>query len=115
MQQLTNMLDKLANAPESIEFPEVMACVEQCYHYTPCAFSCGEAISAAGSNEGSCKILAFAKLHELSERQTLALFGQYYRDDVLGNPDGDDHSNIRNFMQYGWDGVSFEGQPLTLL
>ena len=41
------------------------------------------------------------------------LWGQYYRD-VLKNPDGDDHQNIRNFMKYGWEGVPFEnGIALT--
>lgn len=27
--------------------------------------------------------------------------------DVLENPDGDDHANIRNFISGGWDGVDF--------
>jgi hypothetical protein len=44
---------------------------------------------------------------------TLKLFGQYYRE-VLADPDGDSHQNIRNFMKYGWDGVPFEnGIALT--
>jgi hypothetical protein len=35
----------------------------------------------------------------------LACFGAYYRNDVLGNPEGSDHGNIRNFMESGWAGV----------
>jgi len=50
----------------------------------------------------------------LTNEQTLALFGRYYREDVLGNPNGNDHANIRNFMQTGAQGVRFEKFPLTL-
>jgi hypothetical protein len=57
--------------------------------------------------------LAFAKLQGFSVEQTLACFGRYYREDVLGNPEGDDHQNIRQFMANGWDGVSFAVTPLT--
>ena len=45
--------------------------------------------------------------HSSHVADTLELFGRFYRDDVLGKPDGDDHGNIRNFMKSGWDGVSF--------
>jgi len=69
-------------------------------------------VSEAGSNEGSCKILAFAKMHQLDEAQALQLFGDFYREDVLKNPQGQDHTNIRNFMASGWGGVSFESAPL---
>ena len=31
----------------------------------------------------------------------------------LGNPEGIDHQNIRNFMEFGWEGVVFEGEALT--
>jgi len=42
----------------------------------------------------------------------LALFGDYYRSDVLKNPEGSDHQNIRNFMHKGWAGVTFKGEAL---
>jgi hypothetical protein len=45
--------------------------------------------------------------------ETLSLFGTYYHQDVLQNPDGDDHLPIRNFMKYGWNGVKFDEFPLT--
>ncbi|GAK84871.1 type III effector HopPmaJ [Vibrio ponticus] len=41
------------------------------------------------------------------------MFGDFYRKDVLGNPDGDDHQNIRNFIAHGWNGIKFEGQALA--
>lgn len=108
-----SLLEALESDPNSIEFTDVMNVIESAYAYTPTGFTCGGAVSAAGSNEGSCKILAFAKKRGLNEQQTLQLFGDFYRQDVLQNPDGDDHANIRNFMKVGWSGVSFESEPLA--
>jgi hypothetical protein len=55
---------------------------------------------------------SFAKLNGLSKEETLACFGAFYRNDVLQNPEGTDHQNIRNFIEFGWDGIEFEGQAL---
>jgi hypothetical protein len=102
---------------ELISFNETIIVITENYHYQPTEFSNGlnddVIINPAGNNEGSCKIFAFAKLHQLDQQQTLALFGDYYRLDVLGNVNGKDHQNIRNFMKYGWDGICFKGQALT--
>merc|ERR1719247_2756388 len=84
-----------------------MAAVEAGYVYTPSAFSCGEIASTAEQNQGSAKIFSFARLNNLDESTTLQLFGRFYREDVLQNPDGSDHGNIRNFMKTGWAGVTF--------
>lgn len=107
-------LDKLKQAPDSIGFNDTMATIEANYDYTPSAFKNGNTENAEGTNEGSCKLLAFAKLQGLDEASTLACFGDYYRVDVLENPNGSDHANIRNFMSSGWGGVSFEKEVLTL-
>ncbi|NKF24159.1 HopJ type III effector protein [Solimonas marina] len=106
-------LQRLRASPEQIEFTETMAAIESAYEYTPTAFRNGELHNDAGQNAGSCKLLSFARMQNLSEAETLACFGRYYRDDVLGHPDGSDHQNIRNFMRSGWVGVSFEGQALA--
>ena len=63
-------------------------------------------------NLGSCKLLAFAKLQNLSKEETLACFGQFYFEDVLKSPNGEGHQNIRNFMKTGFEGLFFEGTPL---
>jgi hypothetical protein len=63
--------------------------------------------------QGSCKIFAFAKLHELDDIQTLNCFGDYYRIDVLQNPENGDHANIRTFMTYGLKHILFSGSALT--
>lgn len=39
--------------------------------------------------------------------------GKFYAEDVLKDPNGDSHANIRNFIKFGWDGVVFEGEALT--
>ncbi len=113
----TTLLNKLAEQPQQVSFDEVMQTITDHYDYTPCHFSNGRGEERlendAGSNEGSCKIFAFAKLQQLSEAQTLACFGHYYRDDVLGHPEGSDHANIRTFMKYGWSGIHFDQNPLT--
>ena len=107
------LIDKARKTPELVEFNEVIAVIESHYHYSPTRFTNGLAVNEAGHNEGSCKIFAFAKLNNLDENETLALFGKFYREDVLQNPEGSDHANIRNFMQKGWAGIDFEQMPLT--
>ena len=100
-----------------IDFQDVMAVIAENYAYTPVQFSNGiendRIINLAGENEGSCKIFAFGQLHELTEHETLACFGQYYRHDVLQHPHATDHLNIRTFMRHGWDGIQFEYPALS--
>lgn len=110
---LTTFITKLSEQADSIEFADTMAIIEECYTFTPTAFTNGDANNEADQNNGSCKIFAFGLLNNLSEQQTLACFGTYYRDDVLGNPNGDDHQNIRQFMVSGWTKVQFDGEALT--
>lgn len=114
MNNIENFLNKVKSNPELITFQETIEVIESNYNFTPTTFKNGNQINNAGENNGSCKIFAFAKIHQLEKDQTLALFGSYYFDDVLKNPDGNDHQNIRNFMIFGWDGISFEGDALEL-
>ncbi|MFK7892406.1 MAG: HopJ type III effector protein [Granulosicoccus sp.] len=110
--ELELFLNRLEMEPDAVEFTEVVALINNLYNYIPTAFRNHNIYNDVGQNTGSCKVFAFARLHELSEEQTLALFGAYYRADVLKNPDGDNHSNIRQFMQTGWQGIEFDGVPL---
>lgn len=107
------LLDLVKAAPSAIDFATVMDVIDTHYSYTPTDFKNGAIRNAAGTNEGSCKIFAFAQLHHLSASTTLALFGAYYRDDVLGHPEGTDHANIRTFMASGWSGIHFSNAPLV--
>lgn len=110
---IEELINRVRNAPDSVEFDETMRVIDQHYDYQPTRFSNGDLINEAGSNEGSCKIFYFAQQNNLSETETLALFGKYYRDDVLGNPGGEDHPNIREFILDGWLGIRFDGAALT--
>lgn len=111
---ITTFLDQLKQSPETIAFTETIAVIDENYHFTPAAFQNGDTYNEAGTNSGSCKLFSFAQLQNLSQEETLACFGAYYYEEVLGDPDGSNHQNIRNFMKTGWDGIKFEGQALEL-
>ncbi|MFA5985163.1 MAG: HopJ type III effector protein [Methylococcaceae bacterium] len=113
---LKNFIEKIKSGAE-ISFAETMAVIAENYNYQATSFSNGlaEAVlsNPAGQNEGSCKIFAFAQLNQLTPEQTLSLFGDFYRVDVLQNPAANNHQNIRNFIKYGWEGIHFNAAPLT--
>ncbi|MDG3087904.1 HopJ type III effector protein [Vibrio hannami] len=111
---MENFLELLASKPNEVMFEQTMQVIDEHYDFNPVSFVNGETENQAGQNNGSCKIFAFAKLQGLDESSTLACFGQYYRDDVLKNPDGSDHANIRNFIKHGWAGIRFDGTALTV-
>jgi hypothetical protein len=111
---LSSFLQKLKQTPNAITFPETIAKIEENYVFTPTAFQNGTQHNAAGENSGSCKLFAFAQIQNLNDEETLACFGAFYFEDVLGNPEGTNHQNIRNFMKTGWDGIDFEGNALEL-
>lgn len=110
---LETYITTLNTTPDCIDFTDTLAVIDEMYKFTPTAFKNGSLQNAADQNNGSCKLFAFAQIHKLSEQQTLACFGRYYRHDVLQNPAGDDHQNIRNFIQTGWSGIKFDAMPLT--
>ena len=105
---INELIEQCRATPQSVEFEQVMAVIDQHYDYTPSQFSNGAINNPAGSNEGSCKIFAFAQLNNLSEMETLSLFGRYCCDDVTGHPEGPDHSKIGKFLLDGWLGIQFD-------
>ncbi len=111
---IPDFLEKLKQDPKNIAFSETIDTIEENYSFTPTAFQNGNAHNAAGTNSGSCKLFAFAQIQKLTKEETLACFGSYYFDEVLGEPEGTNHQNIRNFMVIGWDGIQFEGMALDL-
>ena len=108
------LLEQIKTDPETVEFKEVLLTIDEYYDYEPVKFSNGAVVNEAGENEASCKIFSFCRIHGLDNDQTLACFGKFYRDDVLKNPSGTDHENIRSFMACGWDAVEFDGDALRL-
>ncbi len=111
---LNEFLTQLSQHPDQVEFSDTMAVIEENYTFTPRSFVNGDTVNEANQNNGSCKIFAFGLLNKLSVEHTLACFGAYYRNDVLKNPDGEDHQNIRHFIVSGWDGITFSNSALTL-
>jgi len=109
-----DLVQAVTNSPDTIEFNNVIALVDSAFVFTPTAFTNGDVKNEANQNNGSCKLLALGQHLNLNQAQTLALFGRFYREDVLNNPNGDDHANIRNFMKTGHEGVVFETFPLVL-
>lgn len=98
---------------DDLTLEEVIDMIDTHYESGLIEFKNGDIVNKQGENEGSAKLLSYAALSELDKDTTLKLWGQHYRD-VLKDPNGDSHQNIRNFMKYGWDGVPFEnGIALT--
>ena len=104
---------KLKTTPTAISFKETMQVIENYYTFNPTAFKNGDIINNAGENNGSCKLFAFAMHQEFTKEATLFSFGEHYQT-VLADKNGTSHQNIRNFMQTGFKGLSFENEALTL-
>ena len=109
---LESFLQKLKGNPERIEFNDTMGIIDSLYDFTPTSFKNGDLVNEAGQNSGSCKIFLFARLHSLTQEETLSCFGSYYRNDVVKYPENSDHQNIRNFIKTGWLGIKFDSEPL---
>ena len=110
---LKQLLQLIRNQPDSVSFDSCLECINENYQFTATHFTNGELYNERGQNQGSCKIFAFGLINQLTEAQTLACFGDYYRQDVLQNPHADNHQNIRQFMQTGWKGIHFDEIPLA--
>ncbi|MBQ0787506.1 MAG: HopJ type III effector protein [Oceanihabitans sp.] len=106
-------INKLKTSPKTIAFSETMDVIAANYEFTPKTFTNGSLENAEGQNSGSCKLFAFAKAEGLSKEETLACFGAFYFEEVLKEPNGEGHQNIRNFIKTGFEGLFFESFPLT--
>ena len=109
-----NYIASLERGRSELNFTQTLAVIDGHYCFTPTGFKNGSVINAAGENSGSCKVFSFAKLHELSQGMTLAMFAEHYQN-VLDNPTLDNHANIRAFMISGFDGVVFDDEALKPL
>lgn len=99
------LVERLRSDPASIQFAEVIETIDENFDHTPTAFTNGNAENSAEQNQGSAKVLSFARIVGLSESETLACFAEHYRS-ILSAPEGEDHQNIRQFMLHGWAGVA---------
>ncbi|MGN6180279.1 MAG: HopJ type III effector protein [Mucilaginibacter sp.] len=108
-QQLQRLLEELKE--NEVTFDQVIDFINTRYQHQPTAFKNGDTYNEESQNQGSARVFAFAQLNNLSKEDTLWLFAEHYRA-VLVSPEGTDHQNIRQFMQYGWPGIAFNGQAL---
>lgn len=104
---------KAIRQPEH-RFADTLAFIDAHYDYTPCAFDNAGLHNPAGSNQGSCKILALALLEQFSTEEALLAFGEHYAY-VLATPDATEHANIRQLLQHGLAAVHFTQLPLSRL
>lgn len=105
-------MSNTSSTESTLQFNSTMEVIDTLYNFQATGFTNGSLRNEAGENNGSCKLFSFAKLHNFSEQQTLACFGEYYRG-VLATPNENDHQNIRNFMKTGWAGISFDAAALS--
>ena len=75
------------------------------------AFRNGKVANSAEQNQGSCRVLAFALMQNLSAAQALKCFGEHCRD-VLATPGKDNHHNLRRVQAEGLGDIHFEQPPL---
>ncbi len=108
---LQQFIKKLKTCPKEILFAETLQVIEDYFTFFPTAFSNGKIHNKAGENSGSCKVFAFAIHQQFTEKETLFCFGEHYKN-VLENPNGTSHQNIRNFMKFGFENLSFESNAL---
>lgn len=106
VEQLLKQLDA-----KELQFKDIIAYIDAHYSYTPSAFRNGSQHNAENENQGSAKVLSFAKLYDLTQEDTLKLFAEHY-EAVLRTPEGTDHQNIRQFMKSGWREVEFSNRVL---
>jgi len=113
---VNDLIAQLRTQPQTVEFAQAIDIIKAHFDYTPTRFTNGrgddKVVNEAGANDGSCRLFAFALSQGLNPEETLALFGTYYRDDVLQHPDATDHANIRTFIRHGWAGIHFDGVAL---
>ncbi|MEP6342202.1 MAG: HopJ type III effector protein [Maricaulaceae bacterium] len=109
---LSDYIAALSTHPTSFNFTATLEVIDTHYAFTPATFKNGAVENLAGTNSGSCKVFSFALLHKLSPAQTLNMFAEHYQN-VLDDPNGNAHANIRAFMQDGFAGLSFDTSALS--
>ena len=97
----------------ALTFQNVLDAINANYDFYPTAFGVTkEAPNPAGQNEGACRVLAFAKDQNLDKETALKLFAEHYQN-VLDDPAGDNHQNIRLLMRHGLGEAWFDETALA--
>lgn len=104
------LLEQARTQGSTLMFADTMAAIDAAFEFFGTKFVNGDVSSTSSENQGSSKILSLSQLVPMSKEDVLVLFGEHYRD-VLADPNGTNHANIRAFMKTGLDGVSFPNGP----
>jgi len=107
------LIEKIKHTPEQVQFKEVIDVIEREYDFTAAAFTNGKQNNAINENNGSCKLFSFASMHELTETQTLHLFGDFYRVDVLEIQLQTIIKTFDSSLRNGWNGIAFTATALV--
>lgn len=98
-------VEKIKKNEITVTYQETIDFLDKHYDYFEVPFKCGDISYEPNVKKGAAKIFSFGLMTKMSVDETLRLFGEYYRDLT---PDGTDRPNIRNFIKYGWPGVTFD-------
>ncbi|MBT3727100.1 hypothetical protein HOG21_05480 [bacterium] len=107
----------LLEAKEAETFDDFIAFVDKYFMLISTGFNNNGLKNNKFKNEGSLKVLAFAKYCKMTDVTEIAgLFKGYYKD-VLKDPKGDNHQNIRHLINGSIYEVSFDVNivPLNLI
>lgn len=91
------------NFYNSITYQQTIDFIDKHYCYFAVPFKCGDITYEPNVKTGAAKIFSFGLMTQMTKDQTLRLFGEYYRD----LKPTDDRPNVKNFIDYGWNGISF--------
>ena len=105
------LLEQLEKTPETINFKEVIAYIDENYDFTPTKFINGNTTNEANQTMALVKFLVLLKQINLSKEQTLSHFWRILQK-MFSKIPRNDHQNIRNFIEFSWDGISFDGEAL---
>jgi len=102
----------LSEEVDTMPFSDIMKTLDLHFTFRPTAFSVGDTKSTENQNQKSLRVLSFAQLLKLSKEQTLKLWGEHYKQ-VLQEPEGSSHGNIRAFLKGGFECVNAPQDVIT--
>ena len=103
----------MSSALQYLRLSAILAVIRMFYLIEPQEFEVGSYHNALGDNLDTLAIIGYAEVHHLTDSETLAMFCEAYTE-VLNSPDGDNHPNIRAFMDVGHKGFRLKFFPLQL-
>lgn len=104
---------ELAREWKNTDFGNTIQAIDSILETEPVDFVNGEVPNTSGENLWSLKVLAFGKMMWFHTQEVLSMFWEYYRE-VIDNPDGNSHQNIRALQKTGIECVDISENPFSL-